>query len=477
MSFNQVIAILRARWVILVAIIGLAVVVSSAVSFLQPKQYTSTSSVVVDVKSPDPVVGMVLPGMMTPGYMATQIDLIQSERVARRVIDSLHLADAPILRAQWQSVTKGRGDIKVWIAETLGKNLKIEPSRESNVISISYTATDPTFAMAMVNAYVDAYIAATADLRVEPAKQYSTLFESLATQLRTRLEKAQDRLSEYQKSAGLMATDERLDVETARLNDLSAQVVTLQAMSVDAAGRRKEASSGDRGDKSTEVLNNPSVAALKADLARQEVKLDELSARFGDAHPQVLEVKENIRSARGKLAAEINRVRGSLGINADVMLDRVNSAKAELEKQREKLLKLKEQRNNAAVLSRDVENLQKAYDAVQARLNQSNIEAQATQTNLAVLKYGSVPLSPSSPRIFLNVAVALFVGILVAVGTALSVELLDRRVRTNADIVEVLNLPIIGVMLKTDNLQVGFLRRRNPLWSIAHSSSRSITVT
>lgn len=170
-------------------------------------------------------------------------------------------------------------------------------------------------------------------------------------------------------------------------------------------------------------------------------------------------------------------MRGSLGINADVMHSRVSAAQAELEKQREKLLRLKEQRNNASVLSRDVENLQKAYDAVQARLNQSNIEAQATQTNLAVLKYGSMPLAPSSPRIFLNVAVALFVGILVAVGTALMVELLDRRVRTNADIVEVLNLPIIGVMLKTDNLQVGFLRRKNPLWSIANPSSRSITVT
>jgi polysaccharide biosynthesis transport protein len=132
MSFNQVLAILRARWVILAAIVGLAVVVSAGVSLLLPKQYTSTSTVVVDVKSPDPVVGMVLPGMMTPGYMATQIDLIQSERVARRVIDTLRLSEAPVLREQWQQATKGRGDFKVWIAETLGKSLKIEPSRDGH---------------------------------------------------------------------------------------------------------------------------------------------------------------------------------------------------------------------------------------------------------------------------------------------------------------------------------------------------------
>jgi len=474
MSFSQVLAILKARWIVLISIIGLSFAVALIVSLLLPKQYTSTASVVVDVKSPDPVVGMVLPGMMTPGYMATQIDLIQSERVARRVIDKLDLASSSVLQEQWRSVTKGQGDIKVWIAETLGKNLKAEPARESNVISISYSAADPSFAMAMVNAYVDAYISATADLRVEPAKQFSSLFETLATQLRGRLENAQDRLSEYQKSTGLMATDERLDVETARLNGLSEQVVSLQALEADASGRNSEANSPRGSDKFAEVLANQTVAVLKADLARQEVKLDELSARYGDAHPLVIDAKENIRSARLKVEQEISRVRGSLGGSADVMHSRLVAAQNELEKQRDKLLKLKEQRNNASVLSRDVDNLQKAYDSVEARLNQSNIEAQATQTNLAVLKYGSMALTPSSPRIFLNVAVALFAGILIAVGAVLSIEMLDRRVRTHADIIETLNLPIIGVMLKSDNLQVGYLRRRNPLWSIARSSPRSI---
>lgn len=475
MSFGQVIAILRARWVILVSVVSLSVVVSAVVSFLLPKQYTSTATVVVDVKSPDPVVGMVLPGMMTPGYMATQVDLIQSERVARLVIDKLRLAEVPALSEQWMVATRGAGDIKVWIAEMLSKNLKADPSRESNVINISYTASDPGFAMAMANAYVEAYIVATADLRVEPAKQFSNMFESLGSQLRTRLEKAQEKLAEYQKNAGLMATDERLDVETARLNDLSSQLVTLQALEVDAAGRR-QANSSERADKSSEVLNNAVVIALKADLARQEVKLDEMNARLGDAHPMVVEAKESIRSAREKLASEVSRVRGSLGINADVLRGRVSAAQAELEKQREKLLKLKEQRNHASVLSRDVENLQRAYDALQLRLNQSNIESQATQTNLGVLKYGAMPLKPSSPRTVLNLVVALFVGLLVAVATTLLVEMLDRRVRTHTDIVESLNLPIIGVMLKTDNLQVGFLRRKSPLLSMARASRASGSV-
>ena len=41
----------------------------------------------------------------------------------------------------------------------------------------------------------------------------------------------------------------------------------------------------------TEVLNNPVVASLQGEMARAEAKLQELNARYGEAHPQVVEAK------------------------------------------------------------------------------------------------------------------------------------------------------------------------------------------
>lgn len=473
MSFSQLIAILKARWIVVTAIVALAFGAALALSLVLPKRYTSSAAVVIDVKSPDPVVGMVLPGMMTPSYLATQVDLLQSERVALRVIKALNLGSNAGLREDWREATEGRGSFESWVAELLGKNLKIEPSRESNVITVSYSAPDPRFATAMANAYVEAYIGATADLRTEPARQYGNLYESLASQLRERLEKAQTRLAEYQKSTGLMATDERLDVETARLNELSSQVVQLQALAADAAARSVQSERG--ADRTVEVLSNPLLANLKAEVARLEAKRGELAERYGDAHPMMVETAASIAQIRQRIALETGRINGSFQLNQGVMQSRLSATQAELEKQREKLLRLKEQRNGASVMVRDVENLQRAYDQLQARLSQSTLESQATQTNLSVLKYASEPLTHSSPRLVLNLAVALFMGAVVGVLTALLIELMDRRVRTNADIVDVLELPILGVMLKTDNLQSSrWLKRRNPLWSIGHAAPRSL---
>ena len=83
MNLQQFLLILRARYkLVLFTLLG-TVAVTLVLSLVLPKQYTATSAVVVDVKSPDPIAGMMLPALIMPGYMATQVDIINSDRVAQ----------------------------------------------------------------------------------------------------------------------------------------------------------------------------------------------------------------------------------------------------------------------------------------------------------------------------------------------------------------------------------------------------------
>lgn len=444
MSIKQLLSILKARRLVAFGVFALTVLVTVIVSLLLPSQYTAEATVVVDVKSPDPIAGMVLPGMMSPSYMGTQAEVIQSERVARHVVSKLKLGDSPLLREQWQDETKGEGDYEAWLTELIQKRLLVKPARESNVISISYTAIDPRFAAALANAFVEAYIAVNLDLRTEPAKQFGTMFEIQNKQLRERLEHAQSRLSAYQKEKGLIATDERLDVETARLNELSSQLVGLQTQTADSVSRQAQFS-----DNSQEVLSNPVVAGLKADLARQDARLKENQAKFGEAHPSVLELKANIAELRVRIDAEAGRVARSVGINKSVALGREAQLRSQLEQQRQRVLQMKAQRDEASVLLRDVESAQRAYESVRARLDLSNIEAQTSHTNISVLKDATPPPKPSGPKILLNTALAVIMGALLGVGCAFLLELRDRRVRLDEDVTQELGTVIVGTMPKS----------------------------
>ena len=444
MTLTQMLIVLRARWfsalLVLVFVVGTVV----AVTLLLPKRYTAVASVVLDVKSPDPIAGMVLPGMTVSGYMATQVDVLRSERVALRALESLNLFNSAVQKERWERETEGRGDFRAWLSDAVLADLEVKPARDSNVIAVSYTAPDPAFSAAVANAFVKAYTDITLDLRVEPAKLYNNFFDDRSKDLREALEKAQTRLSAYQREKGILVNDEKLDVENARLAELSTQLVALQAVAEESDNRQRQASGN--ATQMQEVLSSPLVAGLTAELSRQESKLSELKERLGDRHPDVMQAQASIDNLKARVHSETRRVTGSLTINNTVNQSRMATLRSALEQQRAKLLQLKGQRDEAGVLTRDVENAQKAYDAVFARGSQTNMESQATQTNVSVLKQASVPAFASSPRLRLNLAAGLALGVLLALGLTILRELRDQRLRSFEDVTLLLKQPLLGVL-------------------------------
>lgn len=446
MTFQQFLSILRARKWAALGTFSLVVATTVVVSLLLPKQYLGEASVVIDVK-PDPVAMMANPGIALPSFMATQVDILASERVARRVIRDLKLAESPQIRQQWQEDGEGKGTVEQWLTGLLQKQLDVKPSRDSNVIAIAYKAPDPRFAAGLANAFAQAYIATTLELRVDPAQSFRKFFDVQTKDAREALEKAQRRLSAYQQDKGIIATDERLDVENSRLNELSSQLTQLQAIAAESASRQGQAQ-GASADRLQEVLNNPVIANLKAEMARNEARLQELSARYGDRHPAVIEAKANIAELRSRIDNETRRVTGSVGVTDTINRQRVAQVNRELSSQRARVLEMKAVRDEGAVLQREVENAQRVFDGVAARLNQTAMEAQAKQSYANMLTVAQPPIEPASPKLLLNTALAVFLGVLLAIGVALLLELTDPRVRSPEDAVAALGLPVLGTLPK-----------------------------
>ncbi len=444
MTFGQFLSILRARWLVAVLLLGITVVTTLVISLLLPKSYVATAAVLIDFK-PDPISAAFYGSATPPAVMATQSDVIKSDRVALRVVRNLKLSESPQVRAQWEQEAKGEGTIEQWLIELFQRNMDVLPSRESSVINITYKAQDPRFAAGLANAFVQAYVETALELRVDPARQYAGFFDMRSKEAREALEKAQSRLSAFQKDNSIFATDERFDVENTRLNELSSQLVALQALAAESNSRQAQADS-PQADRIQEVLGNPVVGSLKAEISRLEGQLQGLSARLGDAHPQVREVRANIVELRSRMDAEVARVTSGVGVSSTINRQREAQTRTRFEEQRAKVLRMKAVRDEGTVIQRDVENAQRAYDAIFARLNQTSLESQTTQSNVNVLTQAVPPVEATFPKVWLNVLLAFVVGSLMAIGVTLLLELRDRRVRAIDDVVAALDLPVIGVL-------------------------------
>lgn len=71
---------------------------------------------------------------------------------------------------------------------------------------------------------------------------------------------------------------------------------------------------------------------------------------------------------------------------------------------------------------------------------------------LTAAEVGENP-SPSSPNTILNMAIAFVVGLMGAVGLAFLFEYLDTTVKTEKDIENILNLPVLGAVSTMDSLE------------------------
>lgn len=439
-----VVPALRARWrfaLLVWAGLTAAVLLASAVL---PARYEAMATLVIDIGNVDPIRGQEVfkPAGSVSTYQATQIDVLKSEEVVRRALRAVGLDKDKEAIDAWREATGGEGDFEAWLAARLLRKLAVVPSRDSNALKLSYTSRDRRFSSAFLNAVVQSYLDTTLQMRAAPARQYNTFFEERAKPLRQALEQAKSRLSDYEQKNGLIVSDpEGEDIESRRLAELTSQLVALEDEATAAVNRERQAAKN--ADRMREVRSDPEVMALTAELAQEEGALAKLMSEFGERHPDVIQAKRAVADARARLSGSMGRAATTYSVPVKANSVRLAEMRTAIERQRAVVLKRRSQRNAAAVLLRDVDNAQRAYDAVLQRASQTALEAASTtQTNVSVVQWASPPALPSS-LLLVNLLVAVLLAPLVAVAAALFREVRDRRLRTLEDVTRLLRQPLL----------------------------------
>ncbi len=441
MSIQQFLAILRARWRIALGIFAVCTLASIAFSLKSPELYTALASVVVDAKH-DPLASTGYPGPLLQDEMQTQTDIVTSQRVAERVVKTLRLDQDPSLEQAWQKRTGGRGDFTGWLAGSLQKSITVPPPRESTVINISCRWSNAKDAAKIANAFAQAYIDTNIELKVQPAKQYATWFNERSRALRTDLEAKQKILSDYRDKEGLIATDEHVNIEMARLADLSTQLVNIQMQRQDSQSRQQQATGAN--DALPEILQSGLIAGLKAQLSQAEAKQQLIATQVGTNHPDYQRVAAEISSLRDRIAREAGKVVTSLRSTTQVNMRRERAIADEIELQKKRLIELKHRIDHAAILQSDVVTAQRNFDAVSQSLAQTSLESQAQLANVALLTRATEPAMRSSPKYLLNLAVGIFLGLALGIGAALWLEKVDERVRIDTRLAQLLGVPLLA---------------------------------
>ena len=270
MSFLQFLRALRARFKVFVVAVSTVVLGTLIASVLMPKAYRATVALLVDT-SDEQSLGEAARPLMLPqerlSYLQTQVDILTSRTVARKVVRDLNLLQSPAALAALGVKASGAGPLEERLVEQLLKQLKAETS-QSSVIQARFSCADPLLSATIANGFAKAYIDTVLELRVAPTREAAAWFDEQLKSLRANLEEAQAKLAAYQQ----------------------------QAVS-------RYVAHGGSPDSLPEVANNTVIQQLKADVLRGDAKLKELATRYGVNHPQYQRVASENGALRARLTA------------------------------------------------------------------------------------------------------------------------------------------------------------------------------
>jgi chain length determinant protein EpsF len=468
MNFGRFLQVLRARLPLIGTVVLVLMLAAAAASLLLPARYYAEATAVLEQPAADPSIAAA--GSAGISYfLATQRDVVASRSVALKVVENLGLerdrARTRRLLSGWNPVASLKGWVsrllsgdqaarseREWLAERLLAGLSVASVRDSRLLKVGFSSRDPEFSAAAANGFMKAFLDVNVRLKATPARAESAWLEGQLKSLRENLAQAESKLSQFQQAKGIVATDEKLDTENLRLADLSTQLAVAQADAYSAEARRKQLqkfASGGKGigaEVPAEVIASPVVTQLRQEVALREARLQDMARQAGPNHPRYQSAQSELAQLRGQLASEMRSVAQGMVTAGGVAAEREASLRKALDEQKGRLLGLKKDREEMAMLARDVENAQKAYNGAVQRISEARIEGANERPNASVVDEATVPARPAGPGLVLSVAAGAALGALLGLGLALLLEATQRLVRSGEDLRDFLGIPILAVL-------------------------------
>jgi succinoglycan biosynthesis transport protein ExoP len=470
MQLSELIRILWARRATTFWILTAVLIAALAASLLLPKKYRSEAAIVVDIRGSDPLSqDASVPTQAAANYLATQVDVISSHNVALKVVDRMKLVEDKAIVEQFQESAhenSGPNAFRDWAADYLLKSLSVRPSKDSNVIHIQFTSRSPSRAADITNAFADGYMQTSLELNVDPARNQAGWFDQQVNDLRSALQAAQGKLASYQGEHGVIgADDNRLDAENARLTEIGNRLVAAQTAMYDAETRQRQmrdALAKGRADESVNLLNNPLLQNLKAEVARSEAKFADVAQRFDRNHPQYLSARAELDSLRAKVSTEIENANATVSREAQVAHQNTADLQRAMDQQRARILALQHNQDELSVLKRDVESARTAYDSALQHGSQTKLQSRLDHTNIALLNRAFPPIDPSWPRLPLNLALAVVLGLLFGIAASITAESLNRRIHSRDDLLGA-DITVLGELPRASSTRRLRRVQRQPL--------------
>ncbi|WP_033923476.1 GumC family protein [Sphingomonas sp. 37zxx] len=444
-------------------------------------------------------------------FYQTQYGLLKSRSLSERVAMQLRLVDDPAFFEQFdvsrndpafqlvgdRYPASGRTTRQRVAGEVLRAHLGVTPTRMSRLVEISVTTPDPALSTKIANTWADNFIQTNLERKVQATSYGRNLLQQQLSQLKVKLDQSQRQLVGYASAERIInlpaqsidgkTTSERSIVadDLAALNAALGQAV---AERIQAEARYQQAG---RGGASTEALGNQAINSLRQRRAELAAEYQRLMTQFEPEYPAAKAVKSQLDQLDRSIGREESRVSGSIEADYRQAQDRERALQVKVDQLKTSYLDLRRRSIQYNIYQQEVDTNRVLYDGLLQRFKEIGVAGGVGVNNISIVDPADVPQKPSSPRLFINLVIALIVGVGLGVIAALALEQIDEAIADPAEVERRLGMPLLGSVpkvtggtpkealldRKSDLFDAYLAVQTNLAFSTEHGVPRSFAVT
>lgn len=450
---------------LILAVFVAALVIGVVVTLLTTPLYTASATLQIDreaarvlnVDDAAPRESMI----QGEEFFQTQYGLLRSRSLAERVIEAQGLATSDAFlttmgktlpEATPGGASERAAKRRELVLQALQKNLGVSPVRGSRLVTITYSSPDPALSARITNAFVENFIQSNLDRKFDSSSYARQFLEDLISQTKTKLEDSERQLVAYATQQQIINVNdgsnnpgENQSLASNNLVALNGALAQARAARVGAEEKWRQASSAALMSL-PEVLENSAIQRMSENRATLEAQYQQQSARYRPEFPEMLQLKAQIDELDRQINVMARSIRDSIRGQYVVAANQERSLEGQVNGLKADVLDLRDRTIQYNILQREVDTSRTLYDGLLQRYKEVGVTGGVTTNNISIVDRADPPSKPSSPKLLLNIALAMFLGLGLGVLAAFVLEALDESLATPDDVEAKLGVPVLGAI-------------------------------
>ncbi|HEY0322714.1 MAG TPA: polysaccharide biosynthesis tyrosine autokinase [Pyrinomonadaceae bacterium] len=474
----------RRKWMI----ISIAIIVTTLVALYMyrlPPVYIAETTIRIEQK-PESFLrarDIVINTANDPAYWRTQLKLLENPMLARRVILTLDLhhnaaflvspgraglftsfkkllrREKPLVASadSGQSAIPAGADAYELTAEqreelapyvdTLLANLVIEPTRDTNLVVIRFTHTDPEITMKVTNTLAELFMHDDIKWENEGLNNATTQLAMQMADLQMAIKQQEEERINYIKNHGLpLGQMKGENLTSARLDTLSGQLLAAENDRKVLQAAYEAAQRSPSREAIPEAQSDKAVQEIKGRLRVLEQRRAVLSVKYTSEWPELREIEQEINQLKSDLDKTSNDVVASMKSRYEAALMREQELRESYYGELGTANRQSQSEIELTSLNQQIETNKQLYTALFQRQKELQIDTSDKKGNVVISNRSEKPTEPVGPERTRNVVIAFFLSLFAGTALALLLQQLDDSIKSVDELVAYTSLPNLALI-------------------------------